>query len=178
MEVSTFYAPLFRAEDIHGDPFELETARRKGPVVLVFCRYPGSAHTRRIGADLVKKLDRLRSMGATVALITEGSAEKARRWSASLPGTVILLPDDGDLYRVYNVGQDPLLGRTLIKSWRRLPGYVATLSYGHGRPGPLTRVPAVFVVAPDRRISWSWQGKTALDRPDFDAVCSAVSATK
>jgi thioredoxin-dependent peroxiredoxin len=153
-------APDFQTRDLFGQPVRL--AELKGrPVLLSFMRYASCPMCNLRVRELVLAHERLAREGLVMLLVFQSSAASMRQHVGRQDAPFALIPDpDMALYRLYEVerGWAGLLApgnllqaaRALAKGF--LPGRV---------DGPVDRLPADFLIAPDGRIELTFYARAA-----------------
>ena len=163
-------APTLEERPVFGTHFSSKTAQQHGPLVVLFARHPGSAVTRTALFALSEQFAALDEAEVSAVAILEGSLQVVRDF---IPRYQLLFPvlhdPEGALYTAFGVP---------TASWLRPPRSVAraagalrtgrralTLAGGH--------VAAGFVLDRDHIVE-EWVGRSPLDPPPVDALCSAA----
>ncbi len=173
-------APAFTARPIFGLEQPVPAGDGGRPLVLCFVRPMASPFTRAAMAAIQKRYADFDRAGVPLYVITRTDLTQARdfvpRYHVLAP---VVVDADGSMHERYGVGQDRMLGRSLVGlvnpgNLRRI---VDALQYGHGKPHPLlSQLGAQFVIAPDGRVAYAHYDQTIFETPDLDALLACASA--
>jgi len=168
-------APDFKFES----PWDMErkfyekTGNR--PAVLVFLRYFGCPVCRLAMADIKRDINLIEKAGASLFVILQSSSSnlssdtKKEDW----PFTIINDPK-GDIFKQYYVEPGGIM------KYLNPAGFIAAIKailkgYMHGKfEGRETQLPAVFVVAPEKIITYAYYGKHIGDIPSIRTMASHI----
>jgi peroxiredoxin len=168
--------------------FEYDTPWDKGhgfhesaggkPAVLVFLRYLGCPICQASLANLKREIDLIKQKGADLFVILQSSPEtvanltKKEDW----PFTIICDPR-GTIFRQYRVAPGGII------KYLHPAGVIAVIratrrGYRHGKfEGRETQLPAVFIVSPEKIITFAHYGKHVDDIPSPTIIASHIAPT-
>ena len=145
------------------------------PAVIVFLRYFGCPVCRMEMANLKKKIELFKQKEATVIVVLQSSPAtiaslgKQEDW----PFTIVCDPD-ADAFKLYHVEPGGLF------KYLHPAGLIAAIKatfqgFVHGKfEGRETQLPAAFVVAADKTITFSYYGKNISDTPPPETLAAKI----
>lgn len=168
-------APPLLAQPVFGLPVDLGALSAKQPVVLLFVRHLGSPAARAALALAQDRMPEFDRAGISLIAVTPSSLTLARDF---VPRFHLLFPlvcdPDGSISRTWGVGEPQ--GRLGI--YKALLGFWAMpqfLGYGQGPvDGPITYIPASFVVQVGGRLALSAPGRSVASQPDLSGLLEAA----
>ena len=143
------------------------------PAVLVFLRYIGCPVCQLAVADIKRDINLIEKTGASLFVVLQSSSSnlssviKKEDW----PFTIISDPK-GNIFKQYYVEPGGIL------KYLNPAGFIAVIKatlkgYMHGKfEGRETQLPAVFVVAPDKIITYAYYGKHISDIPSLGIIAA------
>jgi len=168
-------APDFRFDSPwKSDQAFYQTAAKKSAAV-VFLRYFGCPVCQMEMADLKKKIDIFNQKGAKVFVVLQSSPaiissqSKQEDW----PFTIVCDPD-AEIFKLYHVEAGGIF------KYLHPAGLIAAIKatfqgFMHGKfEGRETQLPAGFVVAADKTISFSYYGKNISDSPTPEILAENI----
>ena len=147
----------FRLPDVRGGNVSLDDVVARGRVVLVFYRGGWCPLCNRQLAELSSRYEEFRKAGIEILAISNEEVEQGQRVLDKLgPPFPLLLDRQAEVIRRLGL----LVGRRDVLGW-----VLRKRGYAH---------PAVVIVGSDRRIQWSYRGRTYRDRPSADEILKAA----
>lgn len=168
-------APDFRFDSPWKSSQAFYTTKANRSAVVVFLRYLGCPVCRMEMADLKKKIDLFNRKKAAVFVIlqsspaTIASLSKQEDW----PFTIVCDPD-AEVFRQYHVEPGSIV------QYLHPAGLIAAIKatfrgFMHGKfEGRETQLPAAFVVAADKTITFSYYGKNISDTPRPETLAENI----
>jgi peroxiredoxin len=168
-------APDFKFESPWEKERKFYEITGKKPAVLVFMRYIGCPVCQLAMADIKRDIKLIEKKGASLFVVLQSSSSnivsvaKKEDW----PFTIICDPQ-GNLFKKYNVEPGGIL------KYLHPAGLIAVIratfkGYMHGKfEGRETQLPAVFIVAPDKTITYAYYGKNISDIPSPGIIASQI----
>ena len=145
------------------------------PAVLVFLRYIGCPVCQHAMADIKRDINLIEKAGGSLFVIVQSSPSnlsfvtKKEDW----PFTIISDPK-GDIFKKYYVEPGGIL------KYLNPAGFIAVIKailkgYMHGKfEGRETQLPAVFVIATDKVIAYTYYGKHISDIPSLWTIAAHI----
>lgn len=164
-------APAFTRPELDGHPIRLRDYRGR-KVLLVFFRYATCPFCTIRFVRLTQEAQRYADAGVQIVGVFESSADYIREYlyRRGLPFPVIPDPQ-GELYALYGVKKS-LPG--LMLGMFRLPTLLRALfdpEYRMARPdGPVTRIPADFLIDENQHIADAYYGSDIGDHIPFPRI--------
>ena len=168
-------APDFKFESPWDKERKFYEITGKKPAVLVFMRYIGCPVCRLAMADIKRDINLIEKKGASLFVVLQSSssniasAAKKEDW----PFTIISDPR-GDLFKQYSVEPGGIL------KYLHPAGLIAVIratvkGYMHGKfEGRETQLPAMFIVAPNKIITYAYYGKNISDIPSPGIIAAHI----
>lgn len=168
-------APDFRFESPWDKQRKFYEITGRRPAVLVFLRYIGCPVCQLAMADIKRDINLIEKKGALLFVVLQSSSSnitsvtKKEDW----PFTIISDPK-GNIFKQYNVEPGGIL------KYLHPAGLIAVIratikGYKHGKfEGRETQLPAVFIVAPDKKITYSYYGRNVSDIPSPGKIAAHI----
>jgi peroxiredoxin len=168
-------APDFKFESPWDEEREFYETTGKRPAVLVFLRYIGCPVCQLAMADLKRDIKLIEKKGALLFVVLQSSstnianATKKEDW----PFRIISDPS-GNLFKQYYVEPGGIL--KYLHPAGLITAIRATVKgYMHGKfEGRETQLPAVFIIDPDKIITYSYYGKLISDTPSPGKIAANI----
>ena len=169
-------APDFKFESPCDKERKFYEITGKRPAVLVFLRYIGCPVCQLAMADIKRDINLIEKKGAALFVVLQSSSSniasvtKKEDW----PFTIISDPQ-GNLFEQYNVEPGGIL------KYLHPAGLITVIratfkGYMHGRfEGRETQLPAVFIVAPNKIITYAYYGKNISDIPSPGIIAANIT---
>ena len=118
-------APDLLVLDVDGEPVQLSSLWKKKTLVLAFTRHFGCPQCKEMMDELNAVRPDLEKRGLTLAIVTQGTSEQAKRFCADrAPGATCLADPDRKAYTAYGLGRgstfQTLISPNIWKSNKRL----------------------------------------------------------
>src|SRR5512141_1373836 len=118
-------APDLSVLDVEGKPIQLSSLWKKKTLVLAFTRHFGCPQCKEMMDELHTARPELEKRGLTLAIVTQGTPEQAKRFCADrAPGATCLADPDRKAYTAYGLGRgsffQTLLSPNIWKSNKRV----------------------------------------------------------
>lgn len=137
-------APAFSAVDQHGKKIDLESAVKKGPVVLVFYRGQWCPYCNRQLKALEDSLPMIKAKGATLIAITPEQPGNVEKTVEKTKASYSILSDDSlKIMKSYDVAF-----AVDAKTIERYKGFGIDFDKANGANGANLPVPAVYIINP------------------------------
>jgi peroxiredoxin len=169
-------APDFKFESPWDKERKFYEITGKRPAVLVFLRYIGCPVCQLAMADIKRDINLIEKKGAALFVVLQSSSSniasvtKKEDW----PFTIISDPQ-GNLFKQYNVEPGGIL------KYLHPVGLITVIratfkGYMHGKfEGRETQLPAVFIVAPNKIITYAYYGKNISDIPSPGIIAANIT---
>lgn len=169
------HAPLFETEDFLGTPVSLAALRGR-PVLLSFYRYASCPLCNLRVRELMRHQSDLETSGLALVGVFQSSRHEIARHVGRQDATFPLVPDASmDLYRRYGVERSmwAMLSTTVIRDALR----AMRAGFRPGRiDGPLDRLPADFLIAPDGKVAVAYYAEHQSDHLPVENIKRWLSA--
>ena len=168
-------APDFKFESPWDKERKFYEITGKRPAVLVFLRYIGCPVCQLAMADIKRDINLIEKKGAALFVVLQSSSSniasvtKKEDW----PFTIISDPQ-GNLFEQYNVEPGGIL------KYLHPAGLIAVIratvkGYMHGKfEGKETQLPAVFIVTPEKIITYAHYGNNIGDIPSPEIIAAHI----
>jgi peroxiredoxin Q/BCP len=168
-------APRFETEDFLGTPVRLAALLGK-PVLLSFYRYASCPLCNLRVRELMGHQPELEASGLVLVGVFQSPRQEIARHVGRQDATFPLVPDPSmDLYRRYGVERSPwamLSGRVIRDALRAMRA-----GFRPGRiDGPLDRLPADFLIAPDGTVAIAYYAEHQSDHLPVEEIKRWLSA--
>ncbi len=141
------------------------------PAVLVFLRYIGCPICQLAMADIKRDINLIEKAGASLSVVLQSSSSNLSSVTKKEDWPFTIISDfKGDIFKQYHVEPGGIL------KYLNPAGFIAVIKatlkgYMHGKfEGRETQLPAVFVVAPDKIITYAYYGKHISDIPSLGTI--------
>lgn len=150
LQVGTI-APLFSAVDADNQPFELQRALEKGPVVLIFYRGQWCPICNRHLSQIQDSLQFIAEKGATVIAVSPEKPEYLDKMAEKTGAKFTLLYDEGyKIENAYDVTFTP--DDKQIFMYNSMLN--AKLKESHSDDSQQLPIPATYIIGIDGKIVW------------------------
>lgn len=172
-------APDISVLDGDGNALQLSTLWKKRTLVLAFTRHFGCPQCKEMMDELHTVRPELEKRGLTLAIVTQGTPEQAKRFCADrAPGATCLADPDRKAYTAYGLGRgtffQTLLSPRIWTSNRRLKqtkGFTP-------EPPPAGQdafvMSATFIIGTDGRIRLPYYYEDIADHPPVELLLKGV----
>lgn len=141
----------FSAVDVYGQPYSLQVALRKGPVVLLFIRGQWCPVCNRHLSGVQDSLPKIYEKGASVVVVSPEKSEFLMRTVEKTGAEFTILYDEG--YTISDAFDVTFLPDSLTRiMYNTLLG--AKLKESHSDDSERLPIPATFIIGQDGVIRW------------------------
>lgn len=135
-------APMFSAKDQNGQTFNLSSALKKGPVVLVFYRGQWCPYCNKQLAALEDSLELIKAKGATLIAVSPEKLENIKKTVAKTKATYPVIFDEGlKIMKLYDVAF--AVDEATVEKYK---GYGIDFNEANGDNGATLPVPTVYII--------------------------------
>ena len=172
-------APNIPVLDVEGNLIQLASLWKKRTLVLAFTRHFGCPQCKEMMDELHSAQPELKKRGLTLAIVTQGTPEQAKRFCADrAPGATCLADPDRKAYTAYGLGRgsffQTLLSPNIWKSNKRLK---ATKGFSP-EPAPKGQdtfvMSGTFIIGPDGRVRLPYYYEDIADHPPVELLMKGV----
>jgi peroxiredoxin len=169
-------APDFKFESPWDKELKFYGVTGKMPAVLVFLRYIGCPVCQLAMADIKRDINLIGKKGAVLFVILQSSSSNIASVTRKedWPFTIISDPK-GYLFKQYSVEPGGIM--QYLHPAGLITAIRATFKgYRHGKfEGRETQLPAVFIIAPDKIITYAYYGKNISDIPSPEIIAANIT---
>jgi peroxiredoxin len=172
-------APDIPVLDAEGKTVQLSALWKTRTLVLAFTRHFGCPQCKEMMDELHAARPELEARGLTLAIVTQGTPEQAKRFCADrAPGATCLADPDRKAYTAYGLGRgsffQTLFSPNIWKSNKRLK---ATKGFSP-EPAPAGQdtfvMSGTFIIGPDGRVRLPYYYEDIADHPPVELLLKGV----
>lgn len=145
-------APNFKGKDQNGKTITLQTALKKGPVVLLFYRGQWCPYCNRALGQLQDSLMQLTAKNTMVIAVTPEKAESINETIMKTKASFSILHDEN----LKTMKQYDVAYKVDDATNMKLKNYGVDLMKNNGKNGSNLPVPAVYIIHPDGKIVYKF----------------------
>lgn len=172
-------APDLSVLDVDGNAIQLSTLWQKQTLVLAFTRHFGCPQCKEMMDELYNAQPELKKRGLTLAIVTQGTPEQAKRFCADrAPGATCLADPDRKVYAAYGLGRgtlfQTLLSPNIWKSNKRLKQTKGFTPEPAPKGQDTFVMSGTFIIGRDGRIRLPYYYEDIADHPPVELLFKGI----